>query len=128
MIFFCSPIIAVAQSRADYEQAIGQVMKFYNANQSDSLCRLLERGKEPTHYCIWDTDDLNRTKNNFGNITSIRYLFKDTLSFHKGVTLIKVKADKRTFIIGCILDKQKRFEKFEWNMGSVYRDSLIYLK
>ncbi len=124
---FCLPILAVAQTRADYEDAIQLVMKFYNARQADSLCRLLERGKEPTNFCIWDVEGVNNTHNNFGKISSFRYLFKDTLR-QKGVTLIKVNATRRTFIIGCILDKEKRFEKFEWNMGSSYRDSLVFLK
>lgn len=119
------PHSAFSQTKLDYENAIMKVRKYYNNNQSDSLCRMFQN-YHVNGICLWDSEDIKSTQDNFGKIESFRYMFIDTLTRHKGVTLIKVVASKRTFIIGCILNEDKRFKKFEWNIGSTYIDSLIY--
>lgn len=124
-LLFNLPTLVFSQTKKDYENAIMLVKKFYNNNQSDSLCRMLKSYKEKG-FCLWDSQIIKADHENFGKIESFRYMFMDTLTRHKGVTLVKVVAAKRTFIIGCILNKDKKFEKFEWNIGSTYRDSLIF--
>ena len=77
------PVTTIAQSQADFEKVMGNFVRFYNQDQTDSICSLFPtevNGKARECFWRWAAekrpDSLSSLKK-YGRITSYKYLGVD---------------------------------------------------
>jgi len=79
-IAFLLPITAIAQTKSDYQRAMANFQRFYNAGQGDSICTLfhldnptMEKGIKS----MWSNEGTADALKQFGILKSFKYIGVD---------------------------------------------------
>lgn len=119
LIFFClmSPLLSFGQHRKDYSEMVQKFVKYYNGNQSDSICTLFQA--RANNECFWLKTDNYST---YGEIINYKYLGIDPI---EKVTIYKIQfKNKGTKAISFTL-ANGRFETFRFDTSSEYIQKLL---
>jgi hypothetical protein len=69
------PFTAFAQTKADYDQTFARFMKYYNSNQTDSICTLFPISTRAEEMCFWKMVNAESSSlEEYGSIKSFKYL------------------------------------------------------
>lgn len=110
------PIMASAQTKADYEQIIGKFVTVYNDKQPEQICKLFSYKWGPNFNCMWDKH-FTDTYNEYGKIISCKYMGK--VSSDPGIIAFKVVFEKKgTKAMSLSLEEDKKFGTFRFDTSS----------
>ena len=68
------PIIAGAQTKADYQQKMAKFVKFYNNKQGDSIVNLWQVKDRSSITDLWKPEAINKLHNAYGTISSFKFV------------------------------------------------------
>lgn len=75
---FLLPIIATAQTKSDYQQAMAKFQRFYNAGQGDSICTMFHLDNPLTQLkFMWSNEKTAEALKQFGTLKSFKYIGVD---------------------------------------------------
>ncbi len=112
-----------AQKQTYYETVIGKFMKFYNADQADSICNLFADSWGKTKATIWKPEDIKELKEKYGAMKSYKYMQMERKS---DIALFKCVFEKTSdFCMGVSLDKKKKMKTFRFKTESDYINDLL---
>lgn len=79
-IAFLLPVTAIGQTKADYQQAMANFQRFYNAGQGDSICTMfhldnptMEKGIKS----LWSNEETAGALKQYGILQSFQYIGVD---------------------------------------------------
>lgn len=108
------------KKQADYDNAVGTFMKFYNNNQADSICEMFSDTWGKTKKTIWKAKDITELKEKYGVMKAYSYLAKDP-----DVMLYKVTFTKSVHVMGLSLDKKNKLLTFRFHTSSDRYDEML---
>jgi hypothetical protein len=113
---------AKAQSHADHDVAMSKFMKFYNAEQSDSICDLFAYCQNIKDSNIWSKPEIMETKKEYGEMISFKFM-----GYEPGdsVRLYKTVCTKKTFCTGITIDEDKKLLTHRFHTTSPYIKKLL---
>jgi hypothetical protein len=109
-----------AQTRADYENAVKKVGKFYNLKQADSLLSMYSDNANKSKISIWSGKEIDELKIRNGKMISYDYVGEDN-----GITLFKAEFARSTHMMGLLLGRDDKLLVFQFKMSSPHIDSLL---
>jgi hypothetical protein len=114
-------INAHAQTKADYEQTIRQIGKYYNLKKTDSLLHMYAAAANKADISVWTGREIDELRIRNGKIVSYDYA-----GIHDGITLFRAEFARSTHIMGLLLDSDNKLLVFRFKVGSsLYIDSLL---
>ena len=110
ILFFFSflPLAVFAQTKADYENALGKFMRFYNNNQSDSIDAmfLMEMRNVSAPDKVWSAKKTAAFYKECGSMKSYSYLGRQDKKDPKSVIVFKAVFEKSTHALAFTLEKE----------------------
>ncbi len=123
------PFMSSAQSQADYEHTVAKFMKFYNANQPDSICSQYSDEWGEAKKTLWTKEKTDDIKKRYGKMISYKFLdlYNDGTGDGggSGLAFFKTKFEKSTHIMGITLNKKNELLTFRFKTTSPHIDSLL---
>jgi hypothetical protein len=110
------------QTQAEYDNAMARFMKFYNANQADSICNLFSDTWGEHKKTLWTSQDLMETKREYGEMTSFKYMGVEP---GDSIRLYKTVCTKKTFGTGISLDTDNKMLTHRFHTTSPYIKKLL---
>src|ERR1035437_6484622 len=101
LLFFICPSVVFAQTKADYETAMGKFRNCYNNRQADSICNMFSKNAWKTDTCLFNKERLKVLTDQYGYMKSCLWLMQKDR-----VTLFKTQFIRSTHIIAITLDKE----------------------
>ena len=109
IFFLLLPVITIAQTKADYQKAMGKFVKFYNKKQGDSIVNLFDLKDRKSIEWMWTPKEINKLHEKYGLIKSFKYLM--TAPDGNGGEAFEMMFSKiEKNVSNIILDKQKYIE------------------
>ena len=125
LLLFILPVIAFSQTKADYQYVMDKFIKFYNAQQYDSVYNLFSNEGKKFITIERNAETLKRFMEKYGKVTSYKYLGIDSLD-PDVVTVFTTKwsiaGDKTTSFT---LDKENKFMDWRFITSSDGIDKLL---
>jgi len=109
------PSISFAQTKPDYEHAIGKFMKFYNSGQTDSIISQYSDMWGSNKPGLWTPEQNKKLQEKYGKMISYKYL---GMSKEDNVAVFRTVFSKSTHATSLSLDKQKKIETFRFDTMS----------
>jgi hypothetical protein len=93
IVFFLFPSFCSAQTQASYDQAIARFVKYYNAQQGDSIISMWppEEGKSGWMTRSWGREQLESLHKKYGKILSFNYIGTDTEDSNPGLAVFRTQ-------------------------------------
>lgn len=109
------------QTQTDYDNVMTKFMKFYNAEQSDSICHLFSESWGDMRMTLWTKAHLMETKKEYGEMNSIKFM-----GIEPGdARLYKTVCTKKTFGTGVVLDSTGKMLTHRFHTTSPYIKKLL---
>lgn len=110
-----------AQTQTDYDSVMAKFMKFYNAEQADSICNLFADSWGKAKKTLWTKEDILENKKEYGEMTSITFM-----GIEPGdARLYKTVCTKKTFGTGVVLDSTSKMLTHRFHTTSPYIKKLL---
>jgi hypothetical protein len=110
------------QKQTDYDNAIANFMKFYNAGQADSICNMFSGTWGEKKKTLWTDDDIRELKKEYGEMKAFKYM---DIEPGDSVRLYKAVCAKKTFGMGVSLDKNNKMLTHRFDTTSPYIKMLL---
>lgn len=94
LMALATPMVTFAQSEQDYAHLVDKFVKYYNKQQTDSICTLFPDEKSTGIKCFWKGASTDGTYNMYGKITAYEYMGADGPDGRK-LTMYKVVFSKK---------------------------------
>ena len=72
-----------AQTKSDYEHALGRFINFYNNKQTDSIVNMWPENERKDLRRMWTVENMEAELKKYGKITSYKYIGMDNLDPNK---------------------------------------------
>ena len=105
------PLIACAQSKADYQRVMGKFVKFYNNKQGDSIVHLWQLKDRKSIAYLWKPEEMNKLHETYGKIKSFKYA-KAMTGEAKGVEFQTIFSNIEPNASGMVLDDKNYIYTF----------------
>lgn len=129
LIALAIPACSFAQTQKDYEHRVDRFMKFYNANQPDSICNQYADDWGELKKTLWTSERNNALQKEYGIMKSYRFLELyrggNGDGGGDGLAFFKVVFTKSTHIMGITLNKKNEILTFRFKTSSPHIDSLL---
>jgi len=127
LLFSVLPFLVFSQTQKDYEQVMGEEIKFYNNKQVDSLNTL-----GPFDF-LWDSKSLNFCLNDFGHIKSFKFMEIDLTNLDsrkKPYAYFAAVSEKyfwgsKTNALGISIDSNNKLSGIRFLYKSEHTDSML---
>ncbi len=120
----CQAGISYARKRDDCEKAMRKFVSYYNAGNANGVASLFSDSWGESKNSIWQAG-MRSNPEDYGKILSYKYVTVDSISDDNRITLFKVVAVKRSFMLGFDLDDKMKFGNFRFHTSSKHIDSLF---
>lgn len=122
------PCSLLAQTQADYENALTRFVKFYNHQQGDSIIRMwpADINYGDALASMWGKEQLNSLHKKYGKLTSYEYIGIDTEDPNPGLAVFKTKFAKAGWkTTSLTLDSTNHLSTFRFSTESDGIDKLL---
>ena len=116
------PCLGFTQDRTEFENVMAQFVRHYNGANAKGICGMFSDNGSG---CLWTKETLQYTLSKYGKIVSYKYVSIDSVTDENRITLYKVTAQKKTFMLGFDLDEKKKFGTHRFDTSSPHIDSLL---
>lgn len=94
LLALLTPMVAFAQSKQDYSHMVDKFVKYYNKQQTDSICTLFPDERTTGIKCFWKNASTDGTYDLHGKITAYEYIGEEGTG-DREVTMYKVVFSKK---------------------------------
>lgn len=112
LLALATPMFAFAQVEEEYIQLVNRFVKYYNRQQTDSICALFSDEKTTGVKCFWKGASTDGTYDIYGKITAYEYIGVEGPDTRKVATYKVVFSKKGAKAMTFSVDEANKFIVF----------------
>jgi hypothetical protein len=122
LLFAVLGTVGKAQSRADYDQAMGTVMELFNKSDADGLKALYKDFTKVPKEEVMDKEKLKELKTKLGEMSTYKYIGDNN---ERIANLYKVEFQHGTEVVGIALDVEGKITSLRFEKKSPTTERLM---